>query len=155
MRYFYDTEFIEDGRTIDLISIGIVCEDGRTYYAVSEDHNPSRAGQWVKDNVLAKLPPRSDESWRSRMEIADDVRRFIGKGAEMWADYGAYDHVVLCQLWGTMMDLPGHVPMFTHEFRQAWEEAGCPELPPEPGDAHDALADAQHLAACFRLLVRE
>ena len=25
MKYFFDTEFIEDGRTIDLISIGIVC----------------------------------------------------------------------------------------------------------------------------------
>lgn len=29
MRYFLDCEFIEDGRTIDLISIGIVAEDGR------------------------------------------------------------------------------------------------------------------------------
>jgi hypothetical protein len=29
MKYYYDTEFIEDGRTIDLISIGIVAEDGR------------------------------------------------------------------------------------------------------------------------------
>jgi hypothetical protein len=25
-KYFYDTEFIEDGKTIDLVSIGIVCE---------------------------------------------------------------------------------------------------------------------------------
>ena len=29
MRYFYDTEFIDDGRTIDLISIGVAAEDGR------------------------------------------------------------------------------------------------------------------------------
>jgi hypothetical protein len=29
MKYFYGTEFIEDGKTIDLISIGIVAEDGR------------------------------------------------------------------------------------------------------------------------------
>jgi hypothetical protein len=28
VRYFYDTEFLEDGKTIELISIGIVCEDG-------------------------------------------------------------------------------------------------------------------------------
>lgn len=37
MKYFFDTEFIEDGRTIDLVSIGIVCEDGREYYAVSAE----------------------------------------------------------------------------------------------------------------------
>ena len=35
MKYFYDTEFIEDGSTIELISIGVVAEDGREYYAVS------------------------------------------------------------------------------------------------------------------------
>ena len=29
MRYFYDTEFIEDGTTIELVSIGVVAEDGR------------------------------------------------------------------------------------------------------------------------------
>lgn len=33
MKYFLDTEFHEDGKTIDLISIGIVAEDGREYYA--------------------------------------------------------------------------------------------------------------------------
>ena len=30
MRYFYDTEFIDNGRTIELISIGVAAEDGRT-----------------------------------------------------------------------------------------------------------------------------
>lgn len=30
MRFWFDTEFIENGHTIDLISIGIVAEDGRT-----------------------------------------------------------------------------------------------------------------------------
>ena len=34
-RYFIDTEFMEDGHTIELISIGICCEDGREFYAVS------------------------------------------------------------------------------------------------------------------------
>ena len=33
MKYFYDTEFIDDGHTINLISIGIVAEDGHEYYA--------------------------------------------------------------------------------------------------------------------------
>lgn len=37
MKFFYDTEFIEDGKTIDLISIGIVAEDGLEYYAVNLD----------------------------------------------------------------------------------------------------------------------
>ena len=59
MRYFYDTEFIDDGRTIELISIGVVAEDGREYYAVSTEFDPDRAGSWVRKNVLPKLPSPS------------------------------------------------------------------------------------------------
>lgn len=33
MKYWFDTEFIEDGKTIDLLSIGIVSEEGHTLYA--------------------------------------------------------------------------------------------------------------------------
>lgn len=64
MRYFIDTEFIEGfhkplfGKKrhfIDLISIGIYCEDGREYYAVSNEFNPKDADHWVKENVLDKI----------------------------------------------------------------------------------------------------
>jgi hypothetical protein len=50
-----DTEFIEDGSTIDLISIGIVCEDGREYYAQSVEFDHRKASEWVKENVLVHL----------------------------------------------------------------------------------------------------
>jgi hypothetical protein len=55
MRYWYDTEFIEDGDTIDLISIGIVAEDGRELYMQSAEFYPPKAGQWVKENVIPHL----------------------------------------------------------------------------------------------------
>ena len=55
MRYFIDTEFIEDGKTIDLISIGIVAEDGREYYAQSVEFDHRKASEWVKENVLLHL----------------------------------------------------------------------------------------------------
>lgn len=62
MKYFLDTEFIEGTQekrvlgfkvktkpTIDLISIGIVCEDGREYYAISKDFNLKEA--WNRFDV--------------------------------------------------------------------------------------------------------
>ena len=52
MRFWFDTEFIEDGHTIDLISIGVVAEDGRGFYAESSECDLSRANPWVKENVL-------------------------------------------------------------------------------------------------------
>lgn len=57
MRYFLDTEFIEDGRTIDLLSIGIVCEDGREFYAEVDqrDVDHEKADEWVRTNVISHL----------------------------------------------------------------------------------------------------
>src|SRR5690242_14481135 len=55
MKYFLDTEFIEDGKTIDLMSIGIVCEDGREYYAQNVHAGFSRANDWVVRNVFPSL----------------------------------------------------------------------------------------------------
>ncbi len=52
MKYFYDCEFLEGTQktwtgvslpTIDLISIGIVSEDDRKYYAISKDFNLKEA----------------------------------------------------------------------------------------------------------------
>ncbi|MTD17374.1 polyadenylate-specific 3'-exoribonuclease AS [Nakamurella sp. YIM 132087] len=145
-RYFYDCEFIEDGRTIELISIGVVAEDGREFYAISTAFDPNRAGTWVRKHVLDKLPGPADRSWRSRERIRDDLAAFLlapKLPVELWAWYGAYDHVALAQLWGAMPALPREIPRLTREIRQHWEAAGCPPIP-EPGrDRHDALADAR------------
>ena len=133
MRFFYDCEFIEDGATIDLVSIGVVDENGREFYAVSTEFDPDRAIDWVRRNVLDKLPSPSDPAWRSREQIRTDLLAFLtapGDGIELWAWMAGYDHVVLAQLWGDMRALPRSIPRFTHELRQRWEEAGSPPLPP-------------------------
>ncbi|ALL77512.1 hypothetical protein Ae168Ps1_5758c [Pseudonocardia sp. Ae168_Ps1] len=147
MRFFYDCEFIEDGTTIELVSIGIVGEDGREFYAVSTEFDPGRAGKWVRANVLPKLPSPSSRAWMSRSRIRDEVLEFCTSApgdVELWAWIAAYDHVALCQLWGAMPALPRSMPRFTRELRQRWEDAGRPTLPPPPREAHDALADARH-----------
>jgi hypothetical protein len=156
MRYFYDTEFIDDGRTIELISIGVIAEDGREYYAVSTEFNPDLAGPWVRKHVLPKLPSPSSKQWRSRRQIRADLEDFFGvdgdEPIELWAWVGAYDHVVLCQLWGPMPELPQTMPRFTRELRQLWESCGTPRLPAPPRDSHDALVDAKHNLLRYRLL---
>lgn len=63
MKYFLDTEFHEFHynlvghnypiNTIQLISIGIVREDGKELYAVSKDFDVKRAfaNEWLVENV--------------------------------------------------------------------------------------------------------
>lgn len=157
MRYFYDTEFIDDGYTIELISIGVVAEDGREYYAVSTEFDAGRAGPWVRTHVLPKLPSPASPLWRSRRQIRSDLEEFFGiAGAEpieLWAWVGAYDHVALCQLWGPMTALPAAMPRFTRELRQLWEDRGRPRMPRRSQDSHDALVDARDQLRRYRVLV--
>lgn len=148
-RYFYDCEFIEDGRVIDLVSIGMVDERGREFYAVSTEFDATHALPWVRRNVLDKLPSPADRAWRSRERIRADIFAFMteplgpGDEIELWAWFAAYDHVALAQLWGAMPALPREIPRFTKDLRQRWDDLGCPPLPTVSG-RHDALVDARH-----------
>lgn len=157
-RYFFDTEFLEDGRTIDLVSIGVVCEDGREYYAVSTEFDPASAIPWVRRHVLPHLPPPGAPEWKTRLTIREELLRFLtadGEEPETWAWYGDYDHVVVCQLWGPMPDLPRALPRFTRDLRQEWEQLGSPALPKQNGTRHHALEDARHNAVIWSVLEAE
>jgi hypothetical protein len=158
-RYFYDCEFIEDGRLIDLVSIAVVDEHGREYYAVSTEFDDTRANPWVRRHVLDKLPSPADKLWRSRDRIREELLAFLiepvaaGEATEieLWAWYAAYDHVALAQLWGAMPALPREIPRFTKDLRQLWDDAGRPTLPVAEG-RHDALVDARHNLARWRVM---
>ena len=154
-RYFYDCEFIEDGRVIDLVSIGMVDERGREFYAVSTEFDDTHALPWVRRNVLDKLPSPADSAWRSRERIRADLFEFMiepGEEIELWAWYAAYDHVVLAQLWGAMPALPREIPRFTKDLRQLWDDKGRPPLPDAAQQRHDALVDARHNLARWHVL---
>lgn len=177
MKYFIDTEFIEGFKRpatplfwsltqpkhfVDLISIGIVCEDGREYYAISNQFNPEDADVWVKDNVLYPLmrqngydKPLSNLhgclSYNKRaiksiqkaigkhpaviaMEIRDfvmypkrlndnkSVTLTINVRPEFYGYYCDYDWVVLCSLFGRMIDLPEGFPMYCNDLKQTLDE---------------------------------
>jgi hypothetical protein len=165
MKYFYDCEFLEDGRTIELISIGIVAEDGREYYAIADLTiamvDRIRRHEWLMANVVPHLPqPEPRHAGDARLfdytsglikpkaQIAAEVRDFLlaaDSSPELWAWYGAYDHVALCQLWGRMIDLPEGIPMWTNDLRQECHRLGNPTVPEQDGGEHHALADARHL----------
>ena len=78
MNYYIDTEFLEGKQkesfpislfrkktkpTIDLISIGIVSEDGREYYAVSKDFNLKEA--WNRFDLKVNKLPRHNPGVKS------------------------------------------------------------------------------------------
>lgn len=170
MRFFYDCEFIEDGTTIDLVSIGIVSEDGREFYAVSSEFDQAKlqANPFLVEHVWPSLPRLNTEKGRrcrcrhghldlghpdvrSREQIARGVLQFLfgepqasPPSIELWAWFAAYDHVTLAQLWGPMIKLPRGVPQLTGDLKQEAMRLGNPRLPEQTEGVHNALADARH-----------
>jgi hypothetical protein len=157
MRYFFDTEFVEDGETIMPISIGIIEETGRELYLEFQfDDAKAEAHDFVRENVLPHL--RGQERY-TREQARDRIVDFVGikkqgmalprkrsrsERPEFWAYYADYDWVLLCQVFGTMMDLPAGFPKFCMDLQQWWVMGGCKVQKPEkPKNAHDALADAR------------
>lgn len=170
IRYYLDTEFIElperqkmrrnivdinksepyvAPASIILLSIGLVDDTGREYYAVNTEADCSEASQWVKDNVLAKMPEydksRNDlraylygESSKAMMPIKPQEKKTIAdikkellywtgqknnvpEQCEFWGYFADYDWVVFCWIFGTMMDLPKGYPMFCKDLKQLME----------------------------------
>jgi hypothetical protein len=142
MRIFFDTEFYEDGERIKLISIGMVREDGATYYAETT-HGAQIASitPWLKENVLPHLT--HGDAVKDRATMQKEIVAFAGGSPQFWAYYADYDWVVLCQLFGTMMDLPQGWPMYCCDLKQRVDEqGGGVRLPKQEGAEHNALADA-------------
>lgn len=119
MKYYIDTEFLEGTQllkktfleallaikintkpTIDLISIGIVAEDGREYYAISKDFNlkeawnrfdikgiipgfnyPNQKEYWIRENVLKPIfedmTKEQYENWSGNKNPLQDVKKYI------------------------------------------------------------------------------
>lgn len=164
MKYFYDTEFYEDGSEIHLISIGIVAEDGRELYAENADFDWTTVplNHWIWDNVYPHLHPGVSAQYHKH-EIANHVRQFITKfgvefNNELWGYYSAYDHVVLAQLFGRMVDMPDGVPWFTQDIRQLKEmlknEGWEYEFPKHTSTEHHALEDARWTKEAYESIMK-
>lgn len=165
-KYFMDTEFIEYPRTIQLISIGIVSQDGREYYAISSEYNYADASDWVKDNVIRPMFKEAVKGTQTLLlesnfhkqvgkldsEIAKEILEFVGETTpEFFAYYNSYDWVNFCWLFGAMIDLPKNFPMYCRDILEIMLQFDVKKIP-ESENEHNALADAKwnrdQYAAC-------
>jgi hypothetical protein len=157
MRYWYDWEFNEDGRTIDPISLGMVSEDGRELYLINSTYFKQwnsglvTPNQWVIDNVINEIPFADRIEYGQNIHIfAPLVLNFISAGGkydnrddiELWGHCSAYDHVCLAQLFGPMINLPEPIPMFTNDDMTI-KGLQQPPSRPDTFPKHHALADAK------------
>lgn len=158
MRYFYDTEFDQTATGYDLISIGVVAEDGRTFEAVSAEADWERIRQnsWLMENVVRHLPPESE--WKQRRSIAEELFMFLtedDRPPELWGWFSSWDHTCLTKLYGGIPS-PDWLPDFTHDLRAVIEYVDLPRsvfrsLPIFEVD-HSALGGAQKTKETFDIV---
>jgi hypothetical protein len=146
VRIFFDFEFIEEGAAfvMEPISLGMIREDGESLYIEFEDVDWSKANQWVLDNVKPYLKSHPGNPAVSKEEARKLIREFVGPKPEFWAYFADYDWVILCQLFGRMIDIPEGWPYYCLDIKQLmWEyRLSKDDLNIDNEQEHNALADA-------------
>lgn len=151
VKVWFDTEFIENGKTIDLLSIGMIREDGKTLYIENSEADLTQASFWVRANVFPYMKWSRAET---RKNIAQRVRIFSGTDPEFWAYCCSYDWVVLCQLYGKMIDLPIGFPHYCNDLATLATQKNNWNFPPlEEGNKHNALDDAIWCKQAYEYLI--
>lgn len=84
MRVYIDTEFT-DLRFRELISLGMVDEDGRTFYGEHAGYDTSICSDFVKENVIPYLGKQESNAYATLSRLKDEVVNWLGQ----------YNHVTL------------------------------------------------------------
>ncbi len=149
MRVWLDTEFIDTGWVLDanshLISIGLVREDGKTFYAENAAVNYHALSPWLKANVVPKLGELNERLFLPG--ILDGIMEFCADiKPHFWAFYASYDFLLLCKIFGGLMALPKGWTRYCGDVRQYLmyvEDAQRPDAPRQlESTKHHALQDA-------------
>lgn len=154
MTYCIDTEFLEDGCSLTLLSLALVSADGREYYAEVEGVDLTPANAWVAQNVLPHLG-QDRACVKARSTIRAELLSFVNDPEPVfWGYFSAFDWVLLTQLIGDFetcrRDAP-QWPMLCLDLEQARRMHGF-TLQGQAAQSHHALSDARWTMAELKRL---
>lgn len=132
MRVFFDSEFTGLHRNAQLISLGLIAENGAYFYAEFTDYDDSNLDQWIIDNVIKNLYLEEDYSlYITVARIAEDTYRSYDSmtvqdstehiryrlekwlsqfdKVEIWSDCLAFDWVLFCDIWKHAFSIPSNI----------------------------------------------
>lgn len=135
MLLFMDSEFTGLRKDTTLISLGIVSEGGRKFYAEFDDYDRSQCNDWIKENVINNLSLDSGPEGsyctnenKTTMTVFGN-KEVIGAWLRIWlfqfdsiqfvSDVCHYDFVLLIDLLtngGTALDLPNNISAVCHDL---------------------------------------
>lgn len=166
-KVFFDTEFTGLHQNTTLISIGMVTDEGKTFYAECGDFDHLQIDFWLKENILknlsfhnkpgkgwcncstqnAGMKNQTTEAYGYKGFIADCLSEWLcDLGAvEMWSDCLSYDWVLFNQLWGHAFKIPANVYYIPFDISTLFKIKGIdPDINREAFSfGHDIPEDAK------------
>lgn len=134
MNLFFDTEFTGLHAGTTLVSIGIVAENGKKFYAEFSDYDENQCDDWIKENVLKHTILGGNDTLAKRLGEDDETTVVLGDKADIRYELGEwlkqfeevqfvsdvchYDMVLLIDIFGGAFDLPKNVSAACHDINQ-------------------------------------
>lgn len=172
-KIFMDTEFTGLHKNTTLISIGLIDENGKGFYAELHDYDHRQVDEWIKDNVISNLHlPNSSTDYSigvdnpimvrgGSIHVMEQLQIWLEKYeiVEIWGDCLAYDWVLFCELFGGAMTIPGNVFYIPFDLSTLFRlkdidpDVNRNEFGGLEGNQHNAFSDAKAIKACFEKLM--
>jgi hypothetical protein len=175
MKAFFDFEFTGLHKDTTPISLGIVTDDDRSFYAEFTDYDKTQVDGWIQENVIDNLLFNDEDPFIHELsshtfvkgttqEIREGLHNWMRKfnKLEFWSDVIPYDGVLLNDLVGVLEDVPTNVDYIYYDIATLFKMFGIdPDVSreafidrPIEGKKHNALYDAKVIQACYDKLYR-
>lgn len=177
-KIYFDTEFTGLHKNTTLISIGLVSETGKTFYAELSDYDHSQIDDWLEENVMKHLKfPLVKTAIPKTPVTAADNYSFKGTTAElkelltqwleqfgeveMWSDCLSYDWVLFNHIFGDAMSIPENVYYIPFDICTLFKIKNIdPDISREEfagvedsSEKHESLFDAKVVKMCYDRLM--
>lgn len=132
MKIFLDSEFTGLHRNAQLISLGMIAENGTYFYAEFTDYDDRGLDEWIIENVVKNLYLKEDYSLYAVAEPISEntIKRYDAmtvkdstehirfrlekwlsqfENIEIWSDCLSFDWVLFCDIWKHAFNLPSNI----------------------------------------------
>lgn len=177
VKVFFDTEFTGLHKDTTLISIGLISECGKTFYAELNDYDKSQVDEWLQENVIDKLklnnekwyaPPINNQNYIIKADkegVMEHLDMWLSQfeTVEIWSDCLSYDWVLFNDLFGHAFNIPKNIYYIPFDICTLLKIKGVdPDISREQfaelesnEDKHNALWDAKVIKACYEKLMNQ